>query len=757
MTFFLPEITETPQIPAKQPPRGISSTLEGYSAAFSKSALENDANFRLARERDVLRQQALSSSIDIIGFDGLSDIWDEYNETVVKSGQKTPISRENMNEVIRDMPPRFVNKILDRARDAAESDPEAWSDVMLSDEAMEADINARLQKEHQELEEILAMMPSGRGAAEFFGGMAGISVDIKNLPFLLMGGGSGSFARVMGREAMINASAELAFMPAQFEMAERLDIPDPDISTQILMAAGFGAAFGGVMEATGRGIRYFRGRSEVTPPEGFDILSANVMVDQAEDALATGKPDALSEISQIPFKTTRTSFPDNSINPERPPLGLVSDQRIFVSPLPKVDGGPREPLSKEQIIENVEKAIDEAENADTRGRRPLTDHMRTNHKLPKNAPANAIPGENLQIDPDGFMGQELKARGITPKSAPGLFSRDRGRSDFDNMIADEMEDLFPGIIEATGTQRGANYLDRDGFIEVLARDIQGDSSYIRSRADAVSLKKDLAQLESDAISDFVRFEESGVENGLFLSQDQVEFLDPRDVDVIMDDWFERSGYGAILDDVEKQEIRAEIGKSGGDPEFLVERVLEREADFVEGKFDGPEGDQDVPFDGPGRTDGSATGEPQFVSSQTRGRSEGQGRGGSNAGQSESTDAGEQLVAPGIAPVTTRQRLETQQDAPLRGGDAQADTGLFDVAARGQADMFDDVTSTDAREVHSIVTDDLRTRIEEDGDFEVEIELPDGTTKSMTVTEALDHLDEGDKASARLSLCGKGPE
>ena len=66
---------------------------------------------------------------------------------------------------------------------------------------------------------------------------------------------------------------------------------------------------------------------------------------------------------------------------------------------------------------------------------------------------------------------------------------------------------------------------------------------------------------------------------------------------------------------------------------------------------------------------------------------GQGDGGPRF---EETSAGQQSLIDGVAPVTTRDRLEAAQAAPMTGGQAPADVGLFDLGARSQGDMFDQV-------------------------------------------------------------------
>jgi len=57
--------------------------------------------------------------------------------------------------------------------------------------------------------------------------------------------------------------------------------------------------------------------------------------------------------------------------------------------------------------------------------------------------------------------------------------------------------------------------------------------------------------------------------------------------------------------------------------------------------------------------------------------------------SEPTAEGEQMLVPGVAPVSLRQRLEARMTAPLRPKVAQQplDIGLFDDDARRQLSLF----------------------------------------------------------------------
>jgi len=64
-------------------------------------------------------------------------------------------------------------------------------------------------------------------------------------------------------------------------------------------------------------------------------------------------------------------------------------------------------------------------------------------------------------------------------------------------------------------------------------------------------------------------------------------------------------------------------------------------------------------------------------------------GSARAGRSETTEAGEQMLVPGVAPIGLRQRLEARMAAPLLPTRPQRtlDFGLFDLAARNQLELF----------------------------------------------------------------------
>ncbi|WP_317959857.1 hypothetical protein [Phaeobacter inhibens] len=197
------------------------------------------------------------------------------------------------------MPDDIEAVIFELAKEASAADPDSWADLDFSDEAIEQDAQATLQQELEDAESILAMMPGGAGTASLLGGMTGVTLDVKNAPFLLMGGGGGSIMRIMGREAMLNMGAEAAFLPSQFEMARFLDRPDPKVIEQLGMAAAAGGLLGGAVEALSRGISYFQMRNRVPEIPGYDEFTARAMVDQVEDILTSDTPRPFEQIERL--------------------------------------------------------------------------------------------------------------------------------------------------------------------------------------------------------------------------------------------------------------------------------------------------------------------------------------------------------------------------------------------------------------------------------------------------------------------------
>lgn len=285
MTFFLPQ-EAPPKIKANNP--DIDLEASGLSAAITTAQLENDANF-IARRRTLDTQtQRTWEAAKMLGSDAISERAREQgipDETISLFAQM-------MERQPNRMPDQMQALVSDMARAAAAADPEAWVNLDLSEEAITKATNEALQAEYEDAQGILDMMPSSF-VTNFVGGMVGATLDVKNLPFLLLGGGGGSILRVAGREALINTAAEAAFLPSQFDMAQRLDIPDPDVPTHLAMSALAGGLFGGGMEATVRGLTYWKGRNRVS---GSPVMDE--MVNEAEDILTSDVPSPFEAVNK---------------------------------------------------------------------------------------------------------------------------------------------------------------------------------------------------------------------------------------------------------------------------------------------------------------------------------------------------------------------------------------------------------------------------------------------------------------------------
>ena len=336
MTFFLNGPETPPKIKANNPAVDLPTWGEGLGAAWSTAQLENDSNFVAARRRIGVKDNLAEQVIPRLGMDQIKPIIEERNAKAIANGMPSQVVEipDNVEDAVALMGPNFSERAIEMAREAAAADPDGWADVDLSDEAIEEQTNEVLRAEYEDAQQILEMMPGGRASAEFIGGMGGITADVKNLPFLALGGGGGSIFRIMGREAAINMAAEAAFLPSQYKMAERLDIPDPSVASQLALAAGAGAILGGAMTAAQRGWTYYRGRNRVEPIGRMGDLESQAMVDQVEDILTSDTAQPFEQINRLVEEAGEAAQEppyrlENPINPERPPLLPTEPEKIL--------------------------------------------------------------------------------------------------------------------------------------------------------------------------------------------------------------------------------------------------------------------------------------------------------------------------------------------------------------------------------------------------------------------------------------------
>jgi hypothetical protein len=750
MTFMLPQ-TPPPVMRARGADKPLPTTWQGLGAAFTSAQITGGVGSPIQTETNRLRAER---AVDLAARVGLENIiaWEQANGDGYDHIRLPP---ETIEEALGQNGPHFADMVYGAAQEAAKADPATWDGIDVTGDVT-AEALANVQKEYQNAQDMLDLLsPASRPFIEAGGSMAGLTADPVNIGMMAIPGGQGgSFLRVVGREAFLNMAAEAVTMPRQFDMAAQLNIPDPDIVQQLTFAAAAGGILGGLVEAGARGLTYYRGTRAPVPGAARNPVSQSLLVDTAEVAI-TDSPN--------PFPRTMAAMEADPIAPPLPPLIPADAPRppLVLGYMDRVE--PSAPLdlppAPQSAIEGLQSEIDTLRGQD-RQVNPLIQRLRTNHvvtKAMRKRDPNVTGGEDLRISPTGTVGQALKQADITPKRYPGLFSTKTGRTDFDTLVASEWEESFPGITDATGSRnRSDGYLDPNGFIDVLIRSANGDNSWMRQRADLAALERQLAGAErladegpTTTVDDFLTKRQAP--RGFFVDLEAYAF-DPGpkgiagDIAADLDTWLRERGIS--LYPFERTEMIDQLARDGGDAEFLLERALERNMDFVEAA-DGPSQATSRNAPEPG---GNGLAEARPFAGQEASGAAGGGNDAPPAGTIERTAAGDQFLAPGIEPVTQRERLEARQREALVGKARPMSEGLFDLGAREQMDWLDQPAGKKAEPVQRQREADLRDAVAQ-GD-NPNVVLPNG--REGTLADLLDDLDQGDMVSARLDLCGKGP-
>ena len=480
MTFFLRDQPRTVNIEARGVDTPLTSFWGGVSASLQQEQLESNANFRTGREAIRNDDELAVEAARHMGADRIGQMVDAFNERARAAGMQERQTPEDLGDLPSIFGPNFSKQILEEAR----KDPE-WGGPDVSPEAAEKRLNERLKKEHRDLTETLNTLPGGqRFVAELAGGIGGAIADVRNLPVLVLGGGTGSFARIMGREAMLNVAAEGATLPDRFGMAERLDIPKPDIAMTLAYAAAGGAILGGAVEGLARGITYWRGTRVGQPNERVPVYDQQLNTDIAEDAIADLRhpfervqAEAVETPRARSMPEDRVVVPEDAPTPVRAPesapqaaeaspaaiLRQEPERDLFDQPGARGGVGERQ-MDIEDLIREAKEAnpIDDDDplprpverrlQTEAGGERPLITHLK-----------NTYGG----ISPTSRLGEELKAIGITPRDAPGLF-RKAGAQGMDNIPASQE----PHLAAILG-QDGNGYLDEMALADAIAEEISG--------------------------------------------------------------------------------------------------------------------------------------------------------------------------------------------------------------------------------------------------------------------------------------------
>jgi len=692
----------------------VPGMWDGIRAAFSAEQIETDAWFRTKRLRRQVEDRAIAAAREA------SPTFDDDVLAGLTDSQKfyTGLDKELRRR-----------RELDHARTLG-------LDVPATDEDIEVEVNRVLREEWDDAQKVLGTTGM---VTEFVGRMAGAVWEPANLAMLPLGGG-GTAARIIAREAALGGAIEGAMLPRQFDMADRLDIADPDPVMQVLLGATGAAAITGGAIGAMRGWAYLQARNRLPEvPAGFTEGQAEAVVDVAEDAFRTGADpmEAVREaVERLPVTPAATPLAPDPITTTRLDDGQARLDEVPPQeepPAPVADSDT--PAWVQREIDDAETQADALERGATKGRRyPVMTSLRR---------------MGVKIDPDSPEGQELYSSLGGAREAnrtmPGLFKRPRNASDrergLDNLVASEMEEVYPGITGAAGLADDGIYLDPRGVLDVIRREAAGDRSWMFAVQQADELRRgvagdplELADVRTSAAVSVdldaykARFPDGWREAVRQDVQEAVYDLDP----------------SLTPDDI--RSIVADAQDNGGLTANLLQRHYEREMDWVrsvdaraEDDFRGyePAGDSEA--------GGRARSEGRVADGEEAGGSAEGGTGRDGPDPEAATFAGTDRIQTGDAQRNAATIAARQQQSKIGRLDQTRveddEGGLFGGA---QADMFADPLSRSARAFQDEALADLRAM----DDFQIDV----GGTK-ISARSLLDDVDADTDFAEIVNLCG----
>jgi len=727
VTFFL---SEKPAPTRRGPNVALPSNSQGIGAAVTSYFREVDTFNGITAARDTEAETVALQAGERIGVDALHEYFAKRADERMPGAQTPKYS--DVQTYIDTVGP---DAVLEAARSLAEADPDKFADIDISPQGIEDRATERLKAEDAADSQLLALSPNPIRNSLVGGLIAGVA-DPLNLAAIPFGLGGGSILRVMAREALINGAIEGIQNPTRVKTAERLGKEAPSMLQSVAEGALMGAVVGGVLDGVPKALRalaYYREIKRISPDPTLSPVTQEAAVQSAERAIVRGQ-DPLEAVRQAvlaePAPARRPLILDESLAVTPEPTALAPDP-ITAAPLPPVPGIQS---TTDQIIATAKSGIKKA---------------------------GAPPKEVLSffkarggVDPAGWLGAEMKARGLTAKSFPGLFKKG-GIRDVDNIPFDEVD---PGIANRVGRAQDGLYLDRDGLLRVFDEEMNPpraksyDRDYLPERAWADPDTEDRGFLVNDL--------------------DARQFAEPETWREILgadiDAYLESKGWSDKLTREEIAEIKAVAGSRGGDIDDLVYSATSREQDEIELAAIramrnesyvarevpwGDEADLAARSDRPG---GGLDGE-----SQAAARNAPEAGAGDQRLQSERTDAGDQLLIPGTRRVdeyskhVAKARAETKAlQSAMRSGKPQERVeddvgGLFGGAQR---DMFSDPADPKSKPVQTAMIEDLRDALSTGEDFMVDV--GNGPVKASGLLKEMDDdLDFEDI----LNACGKrGP-
>lgn len=370
---------------------------------------------------------------------------DPFDITGIKKKYTNPSSSGRVKMV------KENQKLLDQwILQGRKDNPEKFNDIMTSQEVEESAKNkARLSK--KQYDDILSRNPNGvsKAISSFSGGIVGGFADPLNLATLPLGAGAGrSILQAALIEGVLNAGVEAATQPfvAQWQKELGYKYGLTDAVQNVSFAFAGGAAFSTALRGS---IPAIRKAYEVTGSVSQTMLSRIADSERIPPSVRSAA-SYMSRVAHIDesappgmIKTDR-DLVEHRERVRRASEDFENYKEPNFTPRNKFEEFVRDPLRLQDLADRLEAAKRYKPTKDTK--KPLVNFLK----------------EMGGVRVGSKLDNELRNMGINPKTAPGLFKKDAGRGDIDNIVAEEFDARFETVVERDG-----DYVSREFLLEAL--------------------------------------------------------------------------------------------------------------------------------------------------------------------------------------------------------------------------------------------------------------------------------------------------
>jgi hypothetical protein len=353
---------------------------------------------------------------------------------------------------------KLKNERLDQyIKKQREIDPQTWGDIKTREE-IHAPMIGRTQEARRLADDVAERAESTTAAVggSLVGGFGGAMTGVVNLATLPLGFGAGrGVLQTMAAEGVLNAAIEAVQIPMRQEWMDTLGHKYglreqlTDVAFAGVGAAGLtGVIRGGAAgtRAAGRTVtRKFKSFQE-RGSKGLEVMSE--MSDNVN--IPKDGRDALKYQSRI-------AHIDEEIPLKDPTPTEIGVHRANLNEVQDAINQGREPVFQDfTTASRYQDGVAEMAARLQAIRNPLP-------KQPAKRPLIQYLREKGGVRLDSPLASELNNIGLNSRSAPGLFKRNGGLSDFDNIPRVELEDT----LDMQFRDDGAGYVDRDDLLEKI--------------------------------------------------------------------------------------------------------------------------------------------------------------------------------------------------------------------------------------------------------------------------------------------------